>query len=399
MDSSIRSRCKVNTNVDTDTFVGLQCLDGDISITFPLGFDISTDDNGLKNDIFLLFKTLRLNTKHQESTLLKQQSQKFDNVNFPIQSYLFIINDFLSKGYYTESEINYKVGGSGKINWNRSIKTQHPYIDNNNVFYLNFVTRRSRINDSLLITLIHEYFVFESFSKLGFLFNNYIPKKPEIKKDANLFKAILGDKLTKTFNDRNVSLFRNMLAILDSEGDSNSNTTFRYGTNRFEYVWEEMIDNVFGIRNKSDFFPKTSWNIQNRIHDNASLEPDSIMLFGNDIYILDSKYYKYGVTKIPSHLPESTSINKQITYGEYVSSQKTRNGEDVFNAFILPYNGSKQTNMIAKEKIGYATGNWKINNKNYEKVAAILIDVKSLMKKGTQQDHKEIESLANLIRS
>ena len=47
-----------------------------------------------------------------------------------------------------------------------------------------------------------------------------------------------------------------MLAIIDFEGDKDSDKNYRYGTYRFEYIWEKMIDKVFGIENKADYFPK-----------------------------------------------------------------------------------------------------------------------------------------------
>lgn len=45
----IRSKCRVNSNCEKDTFVGLRCSDGDISINFPIGYHISEDDNELRN--------------------------------------------------------------------------------------------------------------------------------------------------------------------------------------------------------------------------------------------------------------------------------------------------------------------------------------------------------------
>ena len=44
----------MNSNREMDTFVGLRCNDGDISINFPLGYHISEDDNELRKDIMLL---------------------------------------------------------------------------------------------------------------------------------------------------------------------------------------------------------------------------------------------------------------------------------------------------------------------------------------------------------
>ena len=108
----------------------------------------------------------------------------------------------------------------------------------------------------------------------------------------------------------NRMLFRCMLARVDFEGDKDSDKNYRYGTYCFEYVWEKMNDKMFGIENKVDYFPKTIWYVNGDRYDSASLEPDTIMLYGSSVYILDAKYYKYGVTGKAWGLPESTSINK-----------------------------------------------------------------------------------------
>lgn len=84
----------MNSNCEKDTFVGLRCSDGDISINFPIGYHISEDDNELRKDIMLLFTTLSANTKRKESDVLRQ-GNAFDEVEFPLQSYLYLIKDFL----------------------------------------------------------------------------------------------------------------------------------------------------------------------------------------------------------------------------------------------------------------------------------------------------------------
>ena len=58
------------------------------------------------------------------------------------------------------------------------------------------------------------------------------------------------------------------------------------------------------------------------VYSNSKLKPDSVMITNDHIYILDAKYYKYGQTKNPKDLPKSASINKQITYGEYVAENE-----------------------------------------------------------------------------
>ncbi len=240
-------------------------------------------------------------------------------------------------------EVIYNVSKRGKIDWNRTIKTQKPSIQDGQAFYLDFVTKRNSINENELITLIHEYCVFDSFEKIGWLFTDKLPSKPRLKFNYKLFKSVIREKLERTFNDKNKKLFRNMLAIIDYEGENNEQREYKYGTNRFEYVWESMIDRVFGIEKKEQYFPKTTWTLSERKYDNASLEPDTIMIVNNDVYVLDAKYYKYGVTRRPWDLPESTSINKQITYGEYIAEEtkfKKIHGENfkTYNAFLMPYN-------------------------------------------------------------
>ena len=73
--------------------------------------------------------------------------------------------------------------GFNKINWNRTIKQIRPQIDyNDNIIYLDFITRKTNYNEAELITLIHKYCVHESFSKIGFLFSSFMPQKSPLKR-------------------------------------------------------------------------------------------------------------------------------------------------------------------------------------------------------------------------
>ena len=401
--ASLIDRCKVNTNWDEDIFVGLKCDGDDISIHFPLGFDISHDEKELRSDILLLLDTIRSTTSRKESEYV-QGIKSYEQVSFPVQAYLEVIFDFYKRGYYKEIEVLYNVAKRGKINWNRTIKTQKAYIQDGNAYYLDFVTKNNSLQNDQMITLIHEYCVYESFDKIGWLFTNSMPQKPRIKFNYKMFKGILMDKIAATFNDNNKMLFRNLLAIIDYTGAGFSTRKFQYGTYRFEYVWESLVDKVYGISGKEEFFPKTYWNIDKNVVPNACLEPDTIMLCNNDVYVLDAKYYKYGATKRAVDLPESASINKQITYGEYIDEQKSfrqKYGDNmkVYNAFLMPFNSQSDKWMTEDKviRIGQAYGDWKTNLKSYEKVQGIVVDIKYLMKLSTRQNEEEIRVLADKI--
>ena len=297
-DFNLRDKCSINTNYDTDTFVGIKCENGDYSICFPLGFQMSESDRQLRKDILLLLNSIKETTMKKESEVYND-FKEYSQLDFPFQAYLALIYDYYNRGYYHEIEVIYNVSKRGKIDWNRTIKTQKPSIQDGQAFYLDFVTKRNSINENELITLIHEYCVFDSFEKIGWLFTDKLPSKPRLKFNYKLFKSVIREKLGRTFNDKNKKLFRNMLAIIDYEGENNEQREYKYGTNRFEYVWESMIDRVFGIEKKEQYFPKTTWTLSERKYDNASLEPDTIMIVNNNVYVLDAKYYKYGATRRP----------------------------------------------------------------------------------------------------
>lgn len=408
---SIKSKCKVNTNIDSDTFVGIMCEEDSFTVNFPLGFNVPEDEKELRKDILLLMSTIASTVGRKESEVT-EKAHSYNQTQFPFQAYVALIYDFYGRGYYTEREVQYNVSKRGKIDWNRTIKTQKAYVQDNNVFYLDYVTKKNTIKENELITLIHEYCVYDAFAKVGWLFTASIPAKPRLKYNEKLFRKVVTEKLSKTFNDKNKALFTHMLAIINYLGDKDSNKTFRYGTYRFEYVWESMIDRVFGIRGKEKYYPKTTWCINgidyevNENYENSSLRPDTIMICKGNVYVVDAKYYKYGEYKNPGMLPKSTDINKQITYGEYIAEQekfKKIHGDNyqVYNAFVMPFDStqSKWEGSDLMKNIGYAVGNWKRNDKTYEKVHGILLDLKYLMKISVREDEKEIMRLAECIEN
>ena len=62
----------------------------------------------------------------------------------------------------------------------------------------------------------------------------------------------------------------------------------------FNYIWERLIDFTYGISNKQDYFPRTQWNLiyETKNAKGYALEPDTIMSNGDDVFVLDAKYYK-----------------------------------------------------------------------------------------------------------
>ena len=200
-----------------------------------------------------------------------------------------------------------------------------------------------------------------------------------------------------------------MLNIINSSDNSKNDDIKRFGTYRFEYVWETMIDKVFGIDDKEKYYPTTVWMIDGEATKSSDLRPDTIMKNGSAVLVLDAKYYRYGITRNVNHLPDSSSTHKQITYGEYIDHNKqfaSDFGDDytVYNAFLLPFDTTEGPfNDISKGqpyyRFGQSLSNWKGNEEIYEKVQGVLVDVKHLLNLNLIYSPEEINVLTNEILS
>ena len=164
-----------------------------------------------------------------------------------------------------------------------------------------------------------------------------------------------------------------------------------------------MVNNVFGCEDVSKFFPNSRYHLLKNKGpiEASSLKPDSIFAIDKDIYILDSKYYRYGITGNPVHLPNTDSVQKQITYGEHVETKD--NYQKIFNAFVLPYNKYNNSLNLSNtiEYVGYAESSWKqqSSNKYYEHVAVILLDTKYLIDCFTKNENANIDKMIASIQN
>lgn len=398
----LKDFCVVSKS-EYDDFVGLKFEDGLPKVTFPRGFRLSNDESQTRKDIVRLLATIQRFSGRQEGSAASSLDGDVQ-ITFPILSYQYIIKDFLANGYYIERETQYIDGTRGKINWKRTVQKKQPAFNNGNLVYLDFVVKTNKVNSNNLLTRIHEYCVRESFEKLGWLYltNESLPPKPKIRFNKRMFTSVLNDALNSTFNDHKRLLFTSMLNIVNSRQETvDSVDKEAYGVTRFEYVWEKMIDYVFGEDNKEKYFPHATWHIisGNSIVSSA-LEPDTIMLHEDKVYILDAKYYKYGITRNPMHLPASSSIEKQIVYGEYVEANLGISRDKIYNAFVMPYDSGFEGDSYRFVSVG--TADWKTygnDRANYDYVLGILMDTRYLLEQHSKHNAGEIEKMSELIIS
>ena len=442
--------CESKANSETE-FVGIRCEKSkeggalETSIIFPLGY--FKDDTALRElpeeelreyvvNLFTVLSDPLLQEQIHQDSSISTFAEEHGESEFPMVSYLNVIRNFLDFGYLDEKEILYKKGANGKINWGRTIKAVQPVIteDAQNLVYLDFIARKVSYNEDTLITQVHKFCVHDALVKLGFLFGIDPSEEPLLDFDYDLFCNAIHSKLAKTFNDRDLRLLADLARIVEylaghKTEDGKTANEFYFGVNKFAPVWEKMVDTIFGTvssdEKRANYNPSLKLvtekattldgiSYQEEVGRNAeykrsTLRPDTIMVRCQDTFVLDSKYYKYGLTGSNSHLPGAESVCKQMAYAEYAKMKKPAN--NVYNAFIMPYCADAgkwdatnakfgETGSLKMCRVGYIYGDWKNvkdENRPYHKIHCILLDMKSVMRNYANNPaaQSELAELAN----
>ena len=467
------------------SFVGIRLENSQPKIYFPMGYRPAKPFEDIcKQDFYRLVAVLNdksLQKYFSEDDLKKSQ------LDFPFYSFLAVLQYYLDFGYFVESETIYKKGFSGKISWPRTIKRIKPQVikdefGRHQVVYLNLITRKASYREDNLITLVHKYCVKESARLIGPLYGvseNEV-EDSELLFDYELFAEVIQDKIAATFNDKHLELFHAMLKVVrylgnkENRGENGEEPETLFGVNTFAPIWEGMVDRIFGNLpqglSKSVFNPHLKWNGTNLdveseeekvLNDpkRSTLRPDTIMVIGQEIasdaahprndekevagvYILDSKYYKFGITHNKAHLPGAESVCKQMAYAEYVEQKVLKKeipafagktSSNIYNAFVMPYcadgdpsphsgimptkatscqvvketppDGSAQDDTGAApfgmKFEGYIYGDWKTvpdANRPYYKIACVLLDVKSVMQNYANSTNAQKELAKLMLR-
>lgn len=396
---------KINPVTKSNDFVGIRIEDGEINIYVPQVF---RKESNYKRDLLLFLKSISL-AKTLEKEKLDKGSNTLDSV-WPINSYLWIIKDYLENGFYYNREKVFSNSYSGKIEWKKTMK-QIPIYSDGNIIYDKLVTSKMAASNDM-IAQIYKLCLKQSIEKIGWVYNYNLKVDVQQIVSTSEMVATVRKEINNTFDDIKRMRFNHMLKILKTtEGNKVVSNEYTYGIENYYYVFETMVDKLFdGIKEseKKKYKPNGYWQLNNQKPGLASsLRPDTILKKDGATYILDAKMYQYGVTQDVRDLPETQSIQKQITYGDYAYHQLNEN--KVRNAFILPYNKKLKCFVEDTNTLKYNDGNlayfgqaytdWRNieDQKDYEKVYAFGIDFNYLLKNYNKPDYVIIDSLCSKI--
>lgn len=404
-----------STGKTDNQFVGIRIFNNQIEFHYPETYTLSNSNEGLRKDIISILRTVSL-AKTKTSDVSSYHTNHSKSDSFPLSAFLWIINDYLTYGRYENTEKKYEHGVKGRINWKQTLH-YNPVVSNRNVIYTKIISEKKSQKDNLL-TEIYYFCVQKAVDSIGWLYGlsfdsngiNYY----HLYNKKRYLNAI-NSELLHTFDDQKKIRLNSMKNIIVGLDENLINTReVIYGVDSYEYVFERMIDSMFSkVDNITDFYPRADWELVLLSQSVAStnLRPDTVIVQTNPdtgekkVYIIDAKYYRYGTTFKPSDMPETTSIQKQITYGEYLKKAKQGLYSDVYSAFILPY--SKDNNIHREqfyhdlEFVGIGKARWFLKDETNayanRQIAAILIDTKFLINNWLRKKEDNILNLIHLI--
>lgn len=321
--------------------------------------------------------------------LIKRVQKEFSlggsgDESFQFYSMVWLIRDYIDNGYYTETERVVRRGDQGRIDWKHTLRHSGIYFDGNNLLYRDFYVQKNRLDEASLLAQIYKCCLAYSAECIGFLYNVSQTERSVFRMDSSADVGFMcyhvQKELGRTFNSYKQMLLRHLLTILKGRQGKTRAVSLCMHDKEFEYVFEFLVNSVFGTEVVQDFYNEYGYEIDGKRVAASKLRPDTIMknsMGGKpDFYVIDAKYYNYGYTKNSRDLPQASAIAKQIGYNHYLSQSENKT---FYSIFLLPFAKGADDEPI--KYIGYAAdASWFSSSVNkMNKVAVCLVDLKTLV--------------------
>lgn len=374
---------KIKKVSNIEEFVGVVIENNEVVLHIPSVFRKDSSQ-----DIINFLSSLSIGKEHEVeiSAYNNTEKGKFS----PFASYLFILEDYVDNGIYMPRELVHETNGSGQINWSRTLENA-PIYNNGSFVYVDYVTDRFKYNYSL-ISYIYAECVHRTIDLFGWIYG-----LDQINIEHSLSKTemidILQWEIENTFDDSKIKRFEHMLSVLtDVQADEKESTgRYTYGVYNYSYIFERMIDSMFGNVNKlqlKKYFPKGIWRVSNAMNsygnkyfnsdqyktiDASILMPDTVYEMEDKVFIIDSKFYRFGGgERTKTGLPDTSSIQKQITYAQHALKKTAKT---IYNVFIIPFDCMRYNVDEVYYDGSYAVPEWiDPPYSNYHLIPIYLVD-------------------------
>lgn len=360
-------------------FVGFVTHNNDVFVSFPKHFyseiELSqiNENTDIKADIKLLFNCIRKAILKKNLTSIGINDDL--NKDYPMRAFFQIYDYYQKYGLYYDEIKTQKLGGTGKVNWNKTIKRSPVIISNGNIIFNPLITNSNQKN-AVFISECMAFAINSTIEKFSFILN-YSKVDFDIGNIGWDNKELIINKLRSvlsgTFKDYQRKLIMSLIEFFEHR--KSGNKTIRMTINSFNLIWEQILENYLncyftGIsedgflefsetkNRESRKFTKGS-EVTDLSENKYKVEPD-YYYFGSDYkLILDAKYYD-----------EVKGLNyKQAAY--YFLLKDHRQFEDhilfwkTYNLLLLPT--SKNQNCLENRKKHYLQNpNYNNNERNFQ---------------------------------
>ena len=290
---------------------------------------------------------------------------------------LLLLRDYFNYGIYTNQYEELTLLGQGEIDWDTTINTTFPVIQDNRPYYFDYFTREIQQNDTDYISRLHACIITECSRRLQECEMDeilqletptpYQGERIDFGTDDYICQRLYKE-LNVQFVSQKQSLLRNLLAWVENVKMSAESPDIQlFGTSSFHVLWEKMCAFVFesqypdaklyslGITLADSFrekcndtikslIPHPKWQAAGNEDDNSqTLKPDYVSVVKansiNFFVILDAKYYNIALKEGKFvDKPGVEDINKQylyqLAYKDFINAHILYS----INAFISPTN-------------------------------------------------------------
>ena len=331
-------------------FCGFVFENKNVHLFLPKGssFDIKSGDERKKAR--LLFRTLEKYYRTEQTFLMRDGKTSLTGSPQILPLINFFVDDYRHNGIYINSSHVERRGSTGKIDWNKTIKSVQSIYDKGKLVFPEFVNRIPNHNTVSEITKIHNWVLNDIDSNFGWLYsdNNFIfPELHATQEKRNLQNDLylINRELTKTYSDQKIFLLRNLIKYLESKISTSSSNSFTFGFNDFHWVWEKMLATT--MEPITEFkLPYPAYRDQQGNINYLSRKGQKVDIFLYDsvrqaAHIIDAKYYFASSTNSAPGWPD---LVKQFFYAKSLMASAHKNNiKSVWNYFVFPGVATKQS--------------------------------------------------------
>ncbi|MEF2097311.1 LlaJI family restriction endonuclease [Bacillus sp. CFBP9009] len=364
-----REICSVKNNKIKFKATGILIYKNTFIIIFPKNYNVTNDEQDLKEHAQVLFQVLikykrEAKITPEEMDLLGgDEGQNKENL---YTAYRLIL-DFTQNGPFKKEMRIKSSAHSGNIDWTATINKKQPVFSGGSAIYTDTISQKTTIDRHNLLLKLYHYCVLKSIEKYGWLFGvsleNLNMDVNGLPCDIHFAVNFLTKELNSTFVEREMNvirLLRDFLSGIELKNyDDNLDILV---TPYFHNVWEVICGHNFNNQYSSlkQIIPKLKWEIESTAKV-QSQRPDIMVLREQTMYILDAKYYD-----IDTNLPGWPDVVKQLFYAftilKNIESEKFKLSDDklerkikkikmVENAFLFPSGDYEPIKNIGKVNI------------------------------------------------